>query len=73
MNDRLYNLRIEKGLTQAQMQQLTGISQSDYAQIEAGKRCYTTEQCWRIALALDTSMDYLLNQTDEKTPHPRNP
>jgi transcriptional regulator with XRE-family HTH domain len=54
------------------MQHLTGIDQSDYSKIETGRRYYTFEQCRRIALALNTSMDYLACITDEKKPYPRN-
>ena len=68
---RLKDLRKEKGLTQIQMQFLTGIDQSDYSKIENEKRYYTFEQCRRIALALGTSMDYLAGLTDEKEPYPR--
>lgn len=68
---RLKELRKEKGLTQVQMQFLTGIDQSDYSKIENGKRYYTFEQCKRIAIALDTSMDFLAELTDEKKPYPR--
>ena len=68
---RLKQLRKEKGLTQIQMQLLTGIDQSDYSKIESGKRYMTFEQCRRIAVALDTSMDYLAGLTDEKTCYPR--
>ena len=53
------------------MQMLTGIDQSDYSKIESGKRYYTFEQCKRIAIALNTSMDYLAGLTDEKRPYPR--
>jgi len=53
------------------MQLLTGIDQSDYSKIESGKRYYTFEQCKRIAVALNTSMDYLAGLTDEKVPYPR--
>lgn len=59
------------GFTQVKMQHLTGIDQSDYSKIENGKRYYTFEQCKRIALALNTSMDYLAGLTDEKHPYPR--
>ncbi len=68
---RLKELRKEKGLTQIQMQFLTGIDQSDYSKIENGKRYFTFEQCKRIAIALDTSMDYLAELTDEKKPYKR--
>ena len=57
--------------TQIQMQLRTGIDQSDYSKIEQGKRYYTYEQCKRIAIALNTSMDYLAGLTDEKKPYPR--
>ena len=69
--NRLKELRKSKRLTQVQMQMLTGIDQSDYSKIENGKRYYTYEQCKRIALALNTSMDYLAGLTDEKKPYPR--
>lgn len=68
---RLRDLRKEKGYTQIKMQMLTGIDQSDYSKIESEKRHSTFEQCKRIALALDTSMDYLAGLTDEKKPYPR--
>ena len=72
MNNRLRALRKEKGYTQIKMQHLTGIDQSDYSKIENGKRHYSFEQCRRIAIALNTSMDYLAGLTDEKAPYPRN-
>ena len=61
---RLAELRKERGYTQIKMQMLTGIDQSDYSKIESGKRYYTFEQCKRIAMALQTSMDYLAGLTD---------
>ena len=69
---RLAELRKQRGYTQIKMQMLTGIDQSDYSKIEQGKRHFTFEQCKRIALALDTSMDYLAGLTDDKSPYPRN-
>lgn len=67
---KLRALRQERGYTQVKMQHLTGIDQSDYSKIETGKRYYTFEQCRKIALALDTSMDYLAGLTDESKPYP---
>lgn len=69
--NRLKELRKERGLTQIQMQMLTGIDQSDYSKIENGRRYYTFEQCKRIAVALNTSMDYLAGLTDRKEPYER--
>ena len=71
--NRLRQLRKEKGFTQVKMQMLTGIDQSDYSKLESGQRYFTFEQCRKLAIALDTSMDYLAGLTDEKKPYPRIP
>ena len=68
---RLKELRKEKGYNQIKMQMLTGIDQSDYSKLETGKRHFTYEQCRKLAITLDTSMDYLAGLTDEKQPYPR--
>lgn len=68
---RLKDLRKKRGYTQIKMQMETGINQSDYSKIECGRRYLTFEQCRRIALALDTSMDYLAGLTDVEEPYPR--
>ena len=68
---RIRDLRKEKGYTQVKVQMMTGIDQSDYSKIENGKRYFTFEQCRKLAIALDTSMDYLAGLTDEKKPYPR--
>ena len=70
-DSRLRKIRKERGFTQVKMQVLTGIDQSDYSKIESGKRYYTFEQCRKIALALNTSMDYLAGLTDDPAPYPR--
>lgn len=68
---RLRELRKAKGYSQVKMQVLTGIDQSDYSKIENGKRNLSFEQCKRVALALETSMDYLAGLTDDPKPYPR--
>ena len=70
---RLKKKRKERGFSQIKMQVLTGIDQSDYSKIETGKRGMSFEQCRRIALALDTSMDYLAGLTNDPSPYPRTP
>ena len=69
---RLKELRKDKGYTQIKIEMMTGIDQSDYSKIENGKRYYTFEQCRKLAIALDSSMDYLAELTDDKKPYPRN-
>lgn len=69
--NRIKQLRLERGYTQIKMQHLTGIDQSDYSKIESGKRYLTFEQCRKVAIALNTSMDYLAGLTDEKKPYPK--
>ncbi len=68
---RIKELRKRKKYTQVKMQILTGIDQSDYSKIENGKKRCTFEQCKKIALALNTSMDYLAEITNEEKPYPR--
>lgn len=68
---RLQELRKAKGYSQIKMQMLTGIDQSDYSKIETGKRGVSFEQCKRLAVVLETSMDYLAGLTDDPRPYPR--
>ena len=68
---KIYELRKKLNYTQVKMQMLTGIDHSDYSKLETGKRNMTFDQCRRIALALNTSMDYLADLTDEPKPYPR--
>ena len=67
----MYERRKKLHYTQIKMQILTGIDQSAYSKLENGKRNLTFEQCRQIALALNTSMDYIAELTDEEKPYPR--
>lgn len=68
---RICERRKALGYTQIKMQMMTGIDQSDYSKLENGKRNMTFEQCRRLAVALETSMDYLSGLTDDPWPYPR--
>jgi len=48
---------------------VTGIDQSDYSKIENGHRYLTIEQAKRLAIALNTSVDYLVGLTDNPKPY----
>ena len=69
--NRIKALRKERGYTQIKIQLMTGIDQSDYSKIETGKRGVSFEQCKRLAVVLETSMDYLAGLTDDPRPYPR--
>ena len=68
---KIRDLRKQRGYTQAKMQMLTGIDRSTYSKIERGQRPMSMKQCIQIALALDTSMDYILGRTDQIDFHPQ--
>lgn len=70
MIKRIKQLRIEKGYTQLQMQMKTGIDQSDYSKIERGYRELSLRQAIVLAQVFNTSIDYLVGLTDEKTAYP---
>ena len=67
----MYKQRKKLGYTQVKMQMLTGIDQSYYSKLERGERNMTFETCRVIALALNTSMDYLAELTDDPRPYAR--
>ncbi len=68
---RLKELRRRKGFSQVKIQMLTGIDQSDYSKLERDIRYPTLEQAKRLAIALETSIDYILDLTNEEKPYPR--
>lgn len=68
---RLKNLREDNDLTQKQLAARLQCSQRIYSDYERGKVGIPTEILIRLALVYNTSVDYLLDLTDEKTPYAR--
>ena len=68
---RIKELREKKGYTQEELSVLSGIDQSNISKLENGIRLGSAEQFLRLALALGTSVDYLMGITDSLKPHPR--
>lgn len=58
--DRLRGIREAKGLTQEDIQSLTGIDHSRIARYERGKGTPSVDNLDRLARALDVTSDYLL-------------
>ncbi len=68
---RLKNLREDNDLTQTQLAARLQCSQRVYSDYERGKVGIPTEILIRLAIVYDTSIDYLLDLTDEKTAYAR--
>ncbi len=68
---RLKNLREDNDLTQMQLAARLQCSQRIYSDYERGKVGIPTEVLIRLALLYNTSIDYLLDLTDEKNPYAR--
>ena len=70
MNTRIKALREDRDLSQTQVAEAIGISQRKYSYLETGVQQWTDELLVRLAAFHQTSVDYLLNLTDEPTPYP---
>ncbi len=68
---RIRDLREDRDMTQAQMGAVLHMSQRAYSFYETDQRRLTAEVLAAIATEFDTSVDYLLNLTDEKKPYPK--
>ena len=64
-------LRVTKDLTQLNVQMKTGINQSILSKYETGEYLPTTENLLILAKFYNTSLDYLMDLTDQKEPYPR--
>jgi len=67
---RIRALREDKDLTQTYMAQQLNITQRAYSRYETGERAIPLETLCQIADFHQTSVDYLLNRTDDKRPYP---
>ena len=63
-------IRVINDITQLKVQMDTGISQSTLSKYECGELMPTTENLIILAKYYKTSLDYLMDLTDEKTPYP---
>ncbi len=66
MYRRLRELRDEKDLTQTEIAKMLGMSQTGYSKYETGENDIPTDVLIKLARFYNTSIDYLLGQTDNK-------
>lgn len=64
-------IRVTKDYTQVKVQMDTGISQSMLSKYESGDALPTVDNLIILAKYYNTSLDYLMDLTDEKKPYPR--
>ena len=69
--ERIRNLRIDRDLTQETVASFLHIKQNTYSQYETGTLNYPLEVVVALAGFYNTSVDYLLGLSDERTPYPR--
>mgnify|MGYP003399993981 FL=1 len=69
MYRRLRELRDEKDLTQTEIAKMLGMSQTGYSKYETGENDIPTDVLIKLAKFYNTSIDYLLGQTDNKRRH----
>ena len=65
MYRRIRDLREDRDLTQTQVAKMLGMSQTGYSKYETGENDIPTPILIKLARFYDTSIDYLLGQTDE--------
>ena len=70
MYRRIRDLREDRDLTQAQVAKLLRMSRTGYSKYETGAREVPAEVLILLARFYDTSVDYLLGQTDEPKRYP---
>ena len=64
MYKRLRDLREDKDLNQTQVAKMLGMSQTGYSKYETGENDIPTQVLIKLARFYDTSIDYLLGETD---------
>ncbi len=71
MYQRIRDLREDRDLTQKNMGEILNCSQRIYSNYECGDVDIPTHILIKLAEFHNTSVDYLLNLTDDKRPYPR--
>lgn len=61
---RIRDLRVDRDLNQTQIAKMLGMSQTGYSKYETGENDIPTAVLIKLSRFYDTSIDYLLGQTD---------
>lgn len=66
MYPRIRDLREDKDLTQKEISKILGMSQTGYSKYETGENDIPSSVLIKLARFYNTSVDYLLGETDSK-------
>jgi transcriptional regulator with XRE-family HTH domain len=66
IRQRIRQIRVEKGVSQVRLGELTGLDQAYVSRLENGTAEGTPSQLYAIAKALGVGIAYLYGETDEK-------
>ena len=67
MYRRIRDLRTDNDMTQSELAKLLGMSQTGYSKYETGENDIPTQILIKLARIYNTSIDYLLDQTNCKS------
>ena len=68
---RLKNMREDRDIKQSKIAEILNCKQNTYQQYKSGKRQIPIDALKKLALFYNTSVDYILELTDETAPYPR--
>lgn len=71
MYKRIRDLREDKDINQTQIAKMLGMSQTGYSKYETGENDIPTTVLIKLAKFYNTSIDYLLGQTEHKERYPQ--
>ncbi len=71
MYQRIRDLREDKDKNQTEIAKMLGMSQTGYSKYETGENDIPTAVLIKLAHYYNTSIDYLLGETDETEPYPK--
>ncbi len=70
MYRRIRDLREDRDMNQTQVAKMLGMSQTGYSKYETGENDIPTQILIRLARFYNTSIDYLLGETDDSRRYP---
>ncbi|NLN49806.1 MAG: helix-turn-helix transcriptional regulator [Clostridiales bacterium] len=69
ISTKIFDYRLEKGLSQKQLAEILGITQAMVSKLESGEYNPTVEQLWKVSRKLGWSMKVLLEDSESKATH----